>query len=88
LGKSVHLNCPGKKHNSGFGLPLITVSKIKKKHDLKQAAVTVITSQKTAFRHRELLTKHYDFSTLQFQARHAEEMTTAKLNQIFFQGKC
>jgi len=30
LGKSVHLNCPGKKHNLGFGLPLITVSKIKK----------------------------------------------------------
>jgi len=21
LGKSVHLNCPGKKHNAGFGLP-------------------------------------------------------------------
>jgi len=32
LGKSVHLNCPGKKHNSGFGLPPIAVIKIVKKH--------------------------------------------------------
>jgi len=28
LGKSVHLNCPGKKQNSGFGLPPIVVTKI------------------------------------------------------------
>jgi len=28
LGKSVHLNRPGKKHNSGFGLPPIAVTKI------------------------------------------------------------
>jgi len=27
LGKSVHLNRPGKKHNSGFGLPPIAVTK-------------------------------------------------------------
>ena len=26
-GKSVHLNCPGKTHNSGFGLPPIAVTK-------------------------------------------------------------
>jgi len=31
LGKSVHLNCPGMKHNSGFGLPPIAVTKITKK---------------------------------------------------------
>ena len=31
LGKSVHLNRPGKKHNSGFGLPPIAVTKINKK---------------------------------------------------------
>jgi len=29
LGKSVHLNRPGKKHNSGFGLPPIAVTKKK-----------------------------------------------------------
>jgi len=29
LGKSVHLNRPGKKHNSDFGLPPIAVTKIK-----------------------------------------------------------
>jgi len=27
LGKSVHLNRPGKKHNSGFGLPPIAINK-------------------------------------------------------------
>jgi len=32
LGKSVRLNRPGKKHNSGFGLPPIAVTKIKVKH--------------------------------------------------------
>jgi len=31
LGKSVHLNRPGQKHNSGFGLPPIAVTKIYKK---------------------------------------------------------
>jgi len=31
LGKSVHLNLPGKKHNTGFGLPPIAVPKIYKK---------------------------------------------------------
>jgi len=31
LGKSVHLNYPSKKHNSGFGLPPIAVIKIVKK---------------------------------------------------------
>jgi len=31
LGKSVHLNHPDKKHNSGFGLPPIAVTKINKK---------------------------------------------------------
>jgi len=31
LGKSVHLNRPGEKHNSGFGLPQIPVTKITKK---------------------------------------------------------
>jgi len=31
LGKSVHLNRPGKKHNSGLGLPPIAVAKINKK---------------------------------------------------------
>jgi len=30
FGKSVHLNRPGKKHNSGVGLPLFAVTKIKK----------------------------------------------------------
>jgi len=31
LGKSVHLNHPGKKHNSGFGLLPIAFTKINKK---------------------------------------------------------
>ena len=31
LGKSVHFNLPGKKHNSGFGLPPIAVTKIYQK---------------------------------------------------------
>ena len=31
LGKSVHLNRPGKKHNPGLGLPPTAVTKIKKK---------------------------------------------------------
>jgi len=31
LGKSVHLNRPGKKHNSGFGLLPTALTKIKKK---------------------------------------------------------
>jgi len=30
LGKSVHLNRPGKKHHSGFGLPLTAVTKVDK----------------------------------------------------------
>jgi len=34
LGKSVHLNRPGKKHNSGFGLPRITVTKINNKRNI------------------------------------------------------
>jgi len=33
LGKSVHLNRPGKKRNSGLGLPPIAVTKITKKKD-------------------------------------------------------
>jgi len=35
LGKSVHLNRPGKKHNSGFGLPPIAVTKNLKKQQQK-----------------------------------------------------
>jgi len=35
LGKSVHLNRPGKKHNSGFGLLPTAVTKIKKKKKKK-----------------------------------------------------
>jgi len=31
LGMSAHLNRPGKKHNSGFGLPPIAVTKVNKK---------------------------------------------------------
>jgi len=31
LGKIVSLNCPGKKHVSGVGMPLIAVAKIIKK---------------------------------------------------------
>jgi len=31
LGKNVRLNRPGKKHNSGFSLPPITVTKLNKK---------------------------------------------------------
>jgi len=31
LGKIISLNCPGKKHISGVGMPLITVAKIIKK---------------------------------------------------------
>jgi len=31
LGKFVRLNCPGKKHISGVGMPLIAVAKIIKK---------------------------------------------------------
>jgi len=31
LGKSVHLNRPGKKHNSGLDLPPIAVTKVNKK---------------------------------------------------------
>jgi len=34
LGKIVSLNCPGKKHISGAGVPLIAVPKIIKKHFL------------------------------------------------------
>jgi len=30
LGKSVHLNRPGKKHNSGFGLPPIAAVNFKR----------------------------------------------------------
>jgi len=32
LGKFVSLNCPGKKHISGVGMPLIVVTKIIKKN--------------------------------------------------------
>jgi len=35
FGKSVHLNRPGKKHNSGFGLPPIAVTKNKIKKNKK-----------------------------------------------------
>jgi len=34
LGQDVSLNCPGKKHISGVGIPLIAVVKILKKHFL------------------------------------------------------
>jgi len=34
LGKIVSLNCPGKKHISGVGMPLIAVAKIIKEHYL------------------------------------------------------
>jgi len=36
LGKSVHLNRPGKKHNSGLGLPPASVAKIDKKRKKKR----------------------------------------------------
>jgi len=36
IGKSVHLNRPGKKHNSGWGLPPIAVAKTNKKQKKQQ----------------------------------------------------
>jgi len=49
LGKSVHLNRPGKKHNSGFGLPLIAVTKIKKISFLKNNTCRNIVSNTGTF---------------------------------------
>jgi len=41
LGKSVHLNRPGKKHNSGFGLSPTAVTKIKLKKEINKEHVFI-----------------------------------------------
>jgi len=43
MGKSVYLNHPGKKHNSGFGLPPISVTKIHTKNNGFAVTSKVIT---------------------------------------------
>jgi len=46
LGKSVHLNRPGKKHISGFGLPPIAVTKNSKKKVFEESLKTVCHGNK------------------------------------------
>jgi len=58
LGKSVHHNRPGKKHNTGFGLPPIAVTNInKKKHSKAQnsAKLGMIRNKPLTPTHKDML---------------------------------
>jgi len=47
--ESVHLNRSGKKHSSGVGLPLLAVTKVKKKTFLGSAKNLILGTSHTIF---------------------------------------
>jgi len=73
LGKSVHLNRPGKKHNSGLGLPPIAVAKINKK------------KQKTILSHQQMNYIQIQTTVVRTRVKTAElaPMKLVRLHQWF-----